>query len=365
MPTELPSVTGVLVIPRLRIQNANAISSPLTWGAPAMAALLGTMHRLERSLGAELGLNFNSVGVICHGHEAQTTESGFTRAFRLSRNPVNADGSSASIVEEGRIHLNLSLVFGVVGAVLGEDEATRQRVAQAVADRLAGMRVAGGSVIPALPHGAGGPSARQRRPQLLPLGPEGAERTKAFRRWRLRWLPGFALVSRDDLLHSHHARRQVTQPGTSLLDAWLDLSRLNFHARRTLADNPVTGERIETVSWQHDRPAGWIVPIPVGYAALSPLYGAGEVAGARDRETPFRFVESVYSLGQWISPHRLDNVQDLLWYGDHDEATGLYRCRNDYRAPLPAEPIADALSLAATPPVHLSPAVEPPQASPF
>ena len=35
MPSEMPTITGALVVPRLRIQNANAISSPLTWGAPA------------------------------------------------------------------------------------------------------------------------------------------------------------------------------------------------------------------------------------------------------------------------------------------------------------------------------------------
>lgn len=343
MPTERPDINGVLVVPHLRIQNANAISSPLTWGAPAMSALLGTMQSLERSLGAELGLNFNGVGVICHSYEAQTTEGGFTRAFRLTRNPVNADGSSASIVEEGRMHLDISLVFGVWGDVVGDDNATRQRVAQTVADRLAGMRVAGGSVMPARPYGAGGPSARQKRPQLLPLGPEES-RAKSFRRWRLSWLPGFALVSRDDLLKAHHEKLQATQPGVSLLDAWLDLSRLNYHARQSQSEHPQTGERVETVTWQHNRPGGWIVPIPVGYAALSPLHGPGEVAGARDRCTPFRFVESVYSLGQWISPHRLTRVIDLLWYGDHDAATGLYRCRNDYRPPLPAQTAAELAS---------------------
>jgi len=31
----------LLVLPRLRIQNANAISSPMTWGFPAMSAFIG------------------------------------------------------------------------------------------------------------------------------------------------------------------------------------------------------------------------------------------------------------------------------------------------------------------------------------
>jgi CRISPR-associated protein Csy2 len=54
------------------------------------------------------------------------------------------------------------------------------------------------------------------------------------------------------------------------------------------------------------------------------------VADARDTTTPFRFVESVYSIGQWVSPHRLTDVNDLLWYGQYDDANCLYRCRNDF-----------------------------------
>ena len=32
---------AVLVLPRIRVQNANAISSPLTWGFPAVSAFTG------------------------------------------------------------------------------------------------------------------------------------------------------------------------------------------------------------------------------------------------------------------------------------------------------------------------------------
>ncbi|MDP0953515.1 type I-F CRISPR-associated protein Csy2, partial [Klebsiella pneumoniae] len=38
----------LLVLPRLRIQNANAISGVFTWGFPAMTAFVGMMHALER-----------------------------------------------------------------------------------------------------------------------------------------------------------------------------------------------------------------------------------------------------------------------------------------------------------------------------
>ena len=54
MPTETTSsdtpLKALLVLPRLRIQNANAISSPRTWGFPASSAFTGLMTALERRL---------------------------------------------------------------------------------------------------------------------------------------------------------------------------------------------------------------------------------------------------------------------------------------------------------------------------
>lgn len=77
-----------------------------------------------------------------------------------------------------------------------------------------------------------------------------------------------------------------------------------------------------------------MVPIPVGYAALAAPNAAGGVRNARDATVSLRFVESVYSLGEWISPHRLQSLDQLLWHAETDEVQGLYRCRNGYR-PIP------------------------------
>ena len=65
-------------------------------------------------------------------------------------------------------------------------------------------------------------------------------------------------------------------------------------------------------------------------AALGELHPPGSVRDARDTNTPFRFVEGLYSLGQWISPHRLEHLQQLLWYHAADLENGIYRCVNHY-----------------------------------
>lgn len=341
MPTERPDINHLLVLPRLRIQNANAISSPLTWGFPSITAFTGLMHALQRRLGAQTPFAFRCVGVICHHLEAQVATGKHEYSFNLTRNPVDRDGSTPAIVEEGRVHLDITLVFGLHGADMAHaDHTTLQHQACLMAEALAGMRVAGGSVMPALSL-----SPRQTEPTLLPwpLHYQPDEHARAWRRLSRRWLPGFALVARDDLLASQLADLRTEAPDASLLDAWLNTVARTQRARHVhTPEVPDTPDAPKQVEWQTERRPGWIVPIPVGYAALSALHAAGTVARARDGSTPLRFVESVYSLGQWISPHRLGDATELLWWLDHDAASGLYRCRNGYRASAPTTLLAPA-----------------------
>ena len=344
MSTDLPVTfdRALLLVPHLQVQNANAISSPMTWGFPSITAFVGLMAALERKLGAAAGLQFNGVGVVCHRFEAQT-HRGYTHSFHLSRNPVRKDGSTAGIVEEGRIHLDISLVFDVSLSSQVADDGARQQLAQTVADLLATLRIAGGSVI-ALHT----PRSRHAlQPQLRLEAEDPKQQAEEFAKLSRRLLPGFALVARDDLLQAHQSTLSQRQsevhegqpmPATAL-DAWLDLSRINTRAVRVPVppmavetpvpgaadDKPVAAERIE---WQRDERPGWLAPIPVGYAGLSELHPAGSVAQARDATTPLRFVESLFSIGQWISPHRLRDAAQFIWWPTYDEATGLYRCRN-------------------------------------
>ena len=315
--------THLLVLPHLKVHNANAVSSPLTHGFPSITAFLGLMWALERKTRqAGMDLDFNAVGVICHDHQEQTTDGGFVKSFRLTRNPVGKDGKTAAIVEEGRIHLDLSLVLAVYAE--GWDRDAQARDLQTITDLLQGMRIAGGTLLPATQT-----VGSRYRPWVANFTGDDGARTWAFRQLCARLLPGSALVARDDLIDRRLTVLQATAPDATGLDAWLSLSRINWHYDAQ-ADGGKGG-------WQNDRVkgSGWVVPIPVGYAALGDLHAAGSVPNARDDSTPFRFVESLYSMGEWIGPHRLHSPQDLLWYADSQPDQGLYRCRNDYRAANP------------------------------
>ncbi|MDP2833235.1 MAG: type I-F CRISPR-associated protein Csy2 [Pseudomonadota bacterium] len=343
--------SGLLVLPHLRVQNANAISSPLTWGFPSPTAFLGFVHALERRLSEQFGQEFGGVGIICHGFEAQTFKPNRRQhlVFAQSRNPVYlkkdaakfiAEGTPPAIIEEGRAHLEVSLVIAVRGGF--EEAREEQDFADAAYQTALGMRLAGGSVLPTLGH-------RAPKPQWLPWPAVVADQRSAFARLRRRLLPGFALVHRPDLLAERLERLKAESAGAavSVLDALLDLSRLN-HLPATLPPEPqVEGEpQAELaatpdqpppkVEWQVEKRPGWLVPLPIGYAGISPLYPPGIVENVRDGATPFRFVESLYSLGQWIGPHRLMELQQLLWHTEADPDAGLYHCVNRYSDTLAA-----------------------------
>ncbi|HEU0198529.1 MAG TPA: type I-F CRISPR-associated protein Csy2, partial [Nevskiaceae bacterium] len=313
-----PTFTHLLVLPHLKVHNANAVSSPLTHGFPSITAFLGLMWALERKTRAVgTDLEFSAVGVVCHSYEEQTTEGGFVKAFRLTRNPVGKDGGTAAIVEEGRIHLDLSLVLAANAENWDED--AQQRDLKTIVDLLQSMRIAGGTLLPATQA-----QGSRHRPWIADFTGNSDDKVKAFRQLCARLLPGSALVARDDLIDRRLQTLQADAPDATRLDAWLSLSRINWHyAANAAGDKGV---------WQHDRAkgSGWIVPIPVGYGALGDLHAAGSVLNARDATTPFRFVESLYSIGEWIGPHRLHSPLDLLWYADGRPDEGLYRCRNDY-----------------------------------
>lgn len=327
-----PRHRALMIVPHIRVQNANAISSPMTWGFPSITAFTGLMTALERRLGRDAGIALYGVGVICHSIEAQVTSEGYTRAFHLTRNPVLSDGSTAGIVEEGRVHLEVTLVFDIQVSDAKRGDSQRAELAERVAHELAGMRVAGGSVMPGLPS-----STRRHNNPTLALLPDDSQpdlQRRDFRSLARRWLPGFALVSRDDLLQARLTDLRADNPSATVLDAWLDLSRWN--SRAVALPTGLGREQTADVDWVTDRRDGWTVPIPVGFTALSPLYAPGTVGGTRDSHTPFRFVETVWSIGQWVSPHRLNGLDDLVWTPDHNyqpdqpSDSSLYRCVNGY-----------------------------------
>jgi CRISPR-associated protein Csy2 len=318
--------TALLLLPRLQVQNANAISGPLSWGFPSPTAFTGFAHALQRRFAEAFDKGFGGVGIVCHRFEPQVSQPAGkrTQVFRLTRNPVGKDGATTALVEEGRAHLEVSLLIAVHD-YLPPDEG--QYLAEDLMAVAQGMRLAGGSI---LPQRAG----KRYATQWLPLPEDRLGQDQVFAKLRRRLLPGFALVQREDRLQERLDELRAGAPASTALDALLDLSRLNIEpaasATETEEETANSANEKKAHPWHIRGKPGWLVPLPIGYGALSPLYAPEQVANGRDGETPLRFVESLYSLGEWLSPHRLQSLEQLLWHAEADPEHGIYRCINRY-----------------------------------
>ncbi len=313
--------TSFLLLPHLRIQNANAITSPFTWGFPGPPAFTGFTHALSLKLRSEphIHLTLGGVGIVCHVFEPQVSGT-YEKKFHLTRNPVGADGKPASIGEEGRAHLDVSLLIAVEGESLEEADKLAL-ISDRIADLVACMRLAGGSIL------------SLDKPQFFLPGPLEDENGRGRRQLLRRIMPGFALVDARHRLGDHHREMLSQDPDTPAMAALLDISSLKYQIRETATDDG----GLETI-WTSRLRKGWLVPIPVGYHAISETYEPGAVRNTRDRETPFRFAESIVSLGEWISPHRAASPSDLLWHTHADPENSLYLCENLYPQPRSGNP---------------------------
>lgn len=304
---------STLLLRNLKVENANAISG-LTYGFPAISHFLGFTHALSRRLEQIYGLTLGGCAVIAHHTELQSQPLGNRReqVFALTRNPLTKEGKTAPFNEEGRVHLDISLLiecdFNADSLPPGGSQDQRIQELQAWFERtVPTLRLAGGTIT-----SLGLVQWRERY--------DGRE----LRRLCMGLLPGFALVCRHDLLTLHHQQRLSSEPDIELLDSLLDFVTLRQQAQQDEAG---------VVNWNTlTKPApGYLVPLAVGYQGISPLYDPGTIPSSRDQETSFRFVESIYTLGQWVSPHRIQSLDTLLWRYRHQEP--YYLCENHYIAP--------------------------------
>ncbi|EHS4949502.1 type I-F CRISPR-associated protein Csy2 [Vibrio cholerae] len=285
---------NVLILPHLKIHNANALSSPFTIGFPAMTAWLGFVHALERKL-SQAGLSdlmLHSAAVVSHRCDVQTHkgEGDFVHSIIGTANPLDKDGSRSAFIEEARCHLDVSLVIEWSG---NEEQVQQPEFTLQLQAVIATMKVAGGDVL-----SFGKPSVKSVITQ---------EDTAQVLR---QLMPGYVLIERRDLMID------AMQQGDDAIDALLGYLTVDHHCEQ-LED--------QSVAWHSQRKtSGWIVPIAIGFQGISPL---GEAKNQRDPSVPHRFAESVVTLGEFVMAHKIKHLDDILWQYHPDLENDLYLCQ--------------------------------------
>ncbi len=286
----------ILLIPHIKIQNANALSSPYTIGFPAMTAWLGAVHALQRKLNQN-GLDavtFMSVAVICHEIDLQTYKGvgNFVHSIVGTGNPLDKDGTRSAFIEEGRCHLDVSLAIEYDGV----DIDSQNIFIDAISLQLhAGMKMASGDILDF------------KSPEVFKIIEE-----KDLRKLTRKLMPGYAIVERRELM------KGAMREGQDAMDAMLDYLKVMHRCEL---------DKNEKVEWTSKRKtSGWIVPIATGFYGITAL---GQAENQRDQDTPHRFAESVVTLGEFIMPYRIKNLDDMLWHTYADIDNNLYLCQQN------------------------------------
>ena len=284
-----------LLIPRIRIQNANAMSSPYTIGFPAMTAWLGAVHALQRIV-RQNGLEAVSMvktAVSCHSFHLHAYR-GKGDAFQSiigTANPLNKDGERPSFIEEARCHLEVSLLVEVTG-VTGDN---KDEFLDFVQQQLHRMKMAGGDIL-CFHH-------------VEVLFVDGNDLTQ-IRACRRKLMPGYVLIERRDLMTA------AMDNGNDALGALLDSTKVSYVGKADETGN---------AHWRAEKAPGWIVPIAVGFHGISKL---GKVPNQRDETQEHRFAESVVTLGEFKMPYRFQSLDEMMWSYSTDLDQDLYVCKN-------------------------------------
>ena len=307
-----------LILSHIQVQNANSIAG-LTWGFPAITSFTGFTHALSRKLSAQhqgnYDLEFTGCAVISNHTQNKVYQPQEYAAFEFiqSKNPpvlATYKNASPPIIEEGKVNITVSLVLEVTQSVSMSDTKIQQLETD-IADLCSQMRLAGGTIL-----------AIQNATFLSASTAD--EQRKMLRKIKRLVMPGFVLLDRSDYLKEHYTNLKKENASAQLLDAWLDFSALKYKAIPHLKEDQEQPDEKTPADWQHQpKPnAGYLVPLMVGYKAISAIYQSGEVQNTRDIETPTRFVEAIHSVGEWKGAHAIQSIyalEDMIWHYKYDD----------------------------------------------
>jgi len=295
-------MSSLILIPQIKIHNANALSSPYTIGFPAMTAWLGGVHALQRKLNANdyPDLKFTRVAVACHHIDLQTHkgQGDYIASIIGTGNPLTKTGSRPSFIEEARCHLTVSLVIEYEGLGWGGDA---DDLIRSVGEQLHSLKLAGGDIL------------AFRQPEL-----HHDETEEDLRKLTRKLMPSHLLIERRDLMRE--AMEEQQEPNA--INALLDYLTVKHRSAIISHEN-----KLDEVKWEaHRKTTGWIVPIATGFQGISEL---GHAKHQRDADTPHRFAESVLTLGEFKMPYQFKSLDEMLWSYHADLENNLYLCQQN------------------------------------
>lgn len=300
----------LLVLDHIDAKDVNTVSGSLIYGTPALTAIAGFVHNLNRKVHSlpesalGVGVNLKEIqleGVMVIAHKCEPKiyreHSGQDYTFLLKKAPLTRSGANPPIIEEGRLDYLSSLVIRFKTPELLNVE-QQEALGRAIKNLIPVLRLAGGTIASIRGAWIFNNNDSVGREILQKVG---------F---------GYVLLSQEKLLEklvtegneSEEAHQSETQKDG--LDYLLDTTKIYYH--------PPKDENSRWTIKTIQQGRGWLVPLMVGYQAISEVIEPGGLKDIRNPEYESQFVEPIYSLGKWMLTYRLlnnkdQNLSNLFW----------------------------------------------------
>ncbi|CCG19559.1 CRISPR associated Cys2 family protein [Taylorella asinigenitalis 14/45] len=286
-----------LIIPRVRVINANAMSAPFIIGLPSITSFMGFTHKLQLDIHEEINrdIRFLRTGISIHSFNLRAYKEGSRNLLSITRNPLKKDGTSPSFVEEAKCNFEVSIVIEVSG-INCEENITD--IISYLNSSLMKYKISSGDLL------------SFSNPLSDSINVENISEVKGFLK---KLMIGYVLTERKDLIKN----RINEEKCTNSLDAMLDFLKIN------IKDENGNKEFFKIES-------GWFVPISVGYHGITPLISnkEGSSLDNNQRDPRFKhvFCESLITLGEFKLPTTLNNIDDFLWKYAYESEKNYFYC---------------------------------------
>lgn len=299
-------MSNYLVLSHLNVINANAVSSPLSIGVPAVTAFLGASHKLQRYLNANgyPSVKISGTGIVVHDTNLKTyvfkNTFEYTETTRMSGRPLTKEGGRCSTIPDPKIDMDVSLICEVEE---GSSDSFDEKDFLAKADEALSkeLRVAGGDILPPRLKDGKVVSSYLEAGRVKYFRERDAESNTDLRDIKRFLTPGYVLIERKDLLEKE------MKNGRDPVEALVDYLAIHHECTRTEDDE---------VEWTAKRKtAGWIVPISVGYQGLTE---PSKAENQRDNRYPHVFGESLVTLGEFEIINAINDFDKTIWRYDAD-----------------------------------------------
>lgn len=281
-------MSNYILISKIGVNDANALSSPYSVGFPSVPSLMGFVKKMELLLHETSEyekINLISAGIVSNKFDLQTAKDGYDSNICLAKLPLKQDGTLESMIENPKCSMQVSILIECDDIGLIDIDIFTSYIEDLLWSKL---KFAGGNIFK--PYGN---NSKYKHVSFY----GNYEKTDSTVLKKM--MPGYALIERRDLMINS------MNNGEDAIESLLRYTKINYNKNNV----------------QKKESKGWLVPIATGYQGISDF---AVVDKQRTYEYQHRFAENVVTLCEFIMPYKVETVDNLLWHDDVDLDKNLY-----------------------------------------